>query len=140
MLRRTFKYRLYPTRRQERLLLDQLRFTRELYNAALEQRIAAYRLTGRAPSHLEQSKEFTALRVEAPELLPEGMSRSSQQYALRRLDLAFQGFFRRLRSSQKPGFPRFKGAHRWNTLSCQTTRGAHSVSRSAASTGPEWGT
>ena len=45
VLRRTFKFRLYPTRRQERLLLDQLRFTRELYNAALEQRIAAYEAT-----------------------------------------------------------------------------------------------
>ena len=30
MLRRTYKFRLYPTARQEKLLLAQLRFTREL--------------------------------------------------------------------------------------------------------------
>jgi putative transposase len=123
VLRRTYKFRLYPTRRQERLLVEQLRFSRELYDAALEQRIAAYRLTGRSPSYLEQSREFTALRAECPELLPEGMSRSAQQYALRRLDLAFQGFFRRVQRGQKPGFPRFRGAHRWDTLSAQYDKG-----------------
>lgn len=124
MLRRTFKYRLYPTKRQERLLEEQLAFTRELYNAALEQRISAYKLTGKSPSHLAQSREFTALRAECPGWLPEGMSRSAQQYALRRLDLAFRGFFQRLKRGQTPGFPRFKGAERWDTLSCQSGKGS----------------
>jgi len=73
------------------VLVEQLAFTRELYDAALEQRVAAYKLMGRSPSHLEQSREFTKLRRECPEWLPVGMSRSSQQYALRRLDLAFRG-------------------------------------------------
>lgn len=64
MLRRTYRYRLYPTRKQERLLVEQLQFTRELYNAAHEQRMDAYKLTGRAVSHLAQSKELTRLRRE----------------------------------------------------------------------------
>jgi putative transposase len=123
MLPRTFTYRLYPTRRQERALAEQLRFTRALCNAALEQRITAYKMTGRAPSHLQQSKELTRLRRECPAWLPMGMSRSTQQYALRRLDFAFKGFFRRLRRGEKPGFPRFKGAQRWDTLSCQYDNG-----------------
>jgi putative transposase len=124
VLRRTFRYRIYPTRGQERLLTEQLCFTRELYNAALEQRIAAYRLTGRWPSHLEQSREFTKLRRECPQWLPPGMSRSAQQYALRRLELAFRGFLRRARAGQKSGFPRFKGPGRWDTLSAQWGNGA----------------
>jgi putative transposase len=123
VLQRTYKYRLYPTRRQERLLVEQLSFTRDLYNAALEQRLSVYKMTGKSLSHLTQSKEFTALRAEHPDWLPEGMSRSTQQYALRRLDLAFQGFFRRLKRGQMPGFPRFKGAQRWDTLSCQYGKG-----------------
>jgi transposase len=123
VLWRTFKYRLYPTRRQDRLLVEQLRFTRELYNAALEQRIAAYELTCRSTSQLEQSRELTHLRRECPEWLPEGMPRSAQEYALRRLELAFQGFFRRLKRGETPGFPRFKGAQRWDTLSCQYGKG-----------------
>lgn len=124
MLRRTFKYRIYPTRRQERLLIEQLRITREIYNAALEQRITLYRDHGVSIGYLAQSKELTRLRKGCPEWFPEGMSRSAQQYALRRLDLAFQGFFRRLKSGQTAGFPRFKGARRWDTLSCQYDNGA----------------
>lgn len=103
---------------------EQLRFTRDLYNAGLEQRIIAYRVTGRSPSYAEQSHELTNLRREFPAWLPDGMSRSAQQYSLRRLDLAFQGFFRRLKAGQKPGFPRFKSANRWDTLVCQYGKGA----------------
>lgn len=124
MLRRTYKYRLYPTTRQEQVLLEHLHFTRELYNAGLEQRIVAYRLTGRSPSHLEQSRELTLLRRECPQLVPKGMSRSAQQFALRRLEFAFQGFFRRLRAGQKRGFPRFKSAMRWDMLATQYGKGA----------------
>lgn len=124
MLRRTFKYRLYPTRRQERLLLAQLQFTRNLYNAALAQRIWCWRDHGRSISYLEQSRELTKLRRDCPECLPHAMSRSAQQYALRRLDRAFEDFFRRLKTGQKPGFPRFKGVRRWDTLQAQYGKGA----------------
>jgi len=41
-LRRTYKYRLYPTRKQERLLEQTLYLCHQLYNLALEQRIRAY--------------------------------------------------------------------------------------------------
>lgn len=121
-MRRTYKYRLYPTRRQEALLLEQLRATRELYNAALEQRVTAYRQAGKSVSYLEQSKELTEIRQEVDWFPP--MSRSTHQYALRRLDHSFKGFFRRVKAQQTPGFPRFKGAARWNTLECQYDKGA----------------
>ena len=123
MLRRTFKYRLYPTGRQEQILLEQLRFSCALYNAALEQRIAAYRMTGHSPSYLSQSRELTELRRECP-WLPDGMSRSTQQFVLRRVDFAFAAFFRRARARCNPGFPRYKSARRWDTLQCQSGKGA----------------
>ncbi|MEU7742378.1 transposase [Nonomuraea sp. NPDC049158] len=34
---------------------------------------------------------------------------TSQQQTLRRLDKAFEAFFRRIRNGEKPGYPRFKG-------------------------------
>jgi len=40
---RTYKYRLYPTKRQEDDLVCQLSYQRELYNAALEERIGAWK-------------------------------------------------------------------------------------------------
>jgi putative transposase len=119
MLRRTFKFRLYPTLRQERLLLAQMEFARALYNAALEQRIVSYQREGRSISYLEQSRELTELRRDCVDLFPVGMSRSTQQFVLRRLDHAFERFFRRAKSEQKAGFPRFKSAKRWNTLQAQ---------------------
>jgi putative transposase len=124
MLRRTYKYRIYPSKRQESLLTEQLGCTRELYNAALEQRLIAFRRTGGSPSYLEQSRQLTDLRRDCPELLPPAMSRSAQQFTLRRLDHAFQAFFRRAAEGQNPGFPRFKGESRWQTLQAQYRKGA----------------
>ncbi len=36
---------------------------------------------------------------------------------LTRLDEAFQGFFRRFRAGQAPGYPLFKGRGRWRSMS-----------------------
>jgi putative transposase len=116
-VRRTYRYRLYPTRRQARALEAQLRFARELYNAALEQRRSAYQRCGESLGYHDQSAELTELRREAPELCPpEGMNFWAQQAVLRRLDRAFEAFFRRLRQGEKPGYPRFKGRRRFDTL------------------------
>jgi putative transposase len=41
---------------------------------------------------------------------------SSCQATLRRLDRAFQAFFRRLKGGQAPGYPRFKGRNRFDTV------------------------
>jgi putative transposase len=41
---------------------------------------------------------------------------SSCQATLRRLDRAFQAFFRRLRAGEAPGCPRFKGQNRFDTV------------------------
>jgi len=47
-----------------------------------------------------------------PELVEFG-SHALQQI-LRRLDLAFQAFFRRVKTGQTPGFPRFKASKRFS--------------------------
>src|SRR5262249_41558132 len=39
------------------------------------------------------------------------------QDVLTRLDSGFQAFFRRVKSSDKPGYPRFQGANRYNSFS-----------------------
>jgi putative transposase len=116
-VRRTYRYRLYPTRGQAEALGAQVRFACDLYNAALEQRRDAYRRCGRSVGYHEQSRELTELRRTAAELCPpEGMNFWCQQEVLRRLDLAFAAFFRRLRRGEKPGYPRFKPRARFDTL------------------------
>lgn len=64
---RVFRFRLFPTKPQEATMLETLRLTRTLYNAGLEQRIAAYRKQGKMVTAYDQQKELTALKAECPE-------------------------------------------------------------------------
>src|SRR3989338_7389775 len=109
---RKVTYRLYPTGQQKAVLLDTLRLHERLYNAALEQRITAYRTRKVSLSYVDQAKELTKLRAELPEY--KALNAQSEQVTLTRLDLAFQNFFRRVKlGSDRAGFPRFKSFDRY---------------------------
>ena len=110
---RKVTYRLYPTGQQKAVLLDTLRLHQRLYNAALEQRITAYRTRKVSLSYVDQAKELTQLRAEFPEY--KALNAQSEQVTLTRLDWAFQNFFRRVKSgAEKAGFPRFKSLDRYS--------------------------
>ena len=47
-----------------------------------------------------------------------------ERAAIRRLDRAFQGFFRRIRAGEKPGYPRFKGRGWWDSIEGPEKNGA----------------
>ncbi len=113
-MHRVYRYRLYPTRRQREALDAQLRCACALYNAALEQRRDAWRRCGTSVSCLDQSAELRELRRAG--LVDPRANFWSQQAVLRALDRAFQAFFRRLRRGERPGYPRFKAAARFDTL------------------------
>lgn len=112
---RTFKYQLRPDAQQTQALDDLLRQARELYNGALEQRIAAYQLTGKTVHSTDQWPHFRDLRHEQADTLGK-LNASCLQHMLRRLDKAFAAFFGRVKSSEKPGFPRFKSRARFKSL------------------------
>jgi len=112
---RTYKYRLYPTNAQARQLDCLLWQGRTLYNAALEQRITTYQETGESLKYVDQWPHFRDLRNANPDTLGQ-LNATSVQQMLRRLDKAFAAFFRRLKQGEKPGFPRFKGRSRFNSL------------------------
>jgi putative transposase len=97
--------------------LDDARF---VYNCALAHRISVYRYTGKSVNKFEQSRQLTEARTELPEV--KTCLRSIQFDALDKLDAAFQAFFRRLKTSEKAGFPRFKGRDRYHTFSQQYER------------------
>ena len=114
MLRWMHKVRLYPRPAQERALGHALHLTRNLYNAALDQRRYEYRAHGRSISAKMQYAELTALRAES--LGDAGIYRELQDAVLHRLDVSMRAFFRRCKSGETPGFPRFKNDARWNQL------------------------
>jgi putative transposase len=111
---RVYRYRLYPTKPQEAAMFETLRLTRTLYNAGLEQRIAAHRQQGRTVTAYDQQKELTALKAECPEYAR--VYSHVLQDALDRLDKAYKSFFARVKRGDKAGFPRFKPRQRWNSF------------------------
>jgi putative transposase len=54
------------------------------------------------------------LKLEKPEL--DQVHSQVLQNVVDRLDKAFEGFFRRCKTGEKPGFPRFRGKHRYNSF------------------------
>ena len=95
----SYQHRLYPTRTQAAALEVMLGAFCALYNAALQQRIEAYRRQGRTLRYADQAAELKAVRA-ADERLA-GFSFSAEQQVLRRLDKAFAAFFRRLKAGGK---------------------------------------
>ena len=82
------------------------------YNWRLRRKIEEYEKTGKSPSATALHRELNRLKKAPP---GEGgvpwmyeVSKCAPQEALRDLDRAFQNFFRRLKTGEKPGFPRFK--------------------------------
>src|SRR5262245_12644429 len=105
-LRKTYKEKLRPTPAQERELEVVLWRCRDLYNAALEQRIIAYQRRRVSLSRYEQEADLKAIRAEFPEY---AASHSHILHdTLARLDKTYQAFFRRIQRGEKAGFPRFK--------------------------------
>jgi putative transposase len=114
-VRRSYKFQLRPTYGQAMSLAAMLEDHRQLYNAALEHRKTAYEKSGVSIGYGVQSADLKYIRRDDPD----GQGRwsfCSQQATLRRLDRAFAGFFRRLMAGEKPGYPRFKGRGRFNTV------------------------
>jgi len=111
----TYKYRLLPTRKQHHALTGMLEAQRALYNAALQERIGCYRTTGKSRSYIDQCKALTEWRRGDPEA--SAVPANLQRWTLKRLDEAYQAFFRRIKARKgKSGFPRFRGAGRWNAF------------------------
>ncbi len=112
---RTYKYLLRPNPEQAQRLDFLLWQSRQVYNAALEQRVSVFRETGKGIGYSAQWIYFRDLRRDHPDTLGQ-LNASSLQHVLRRLDKSFAAFFRRLKAGEKPGFPRFKGRDRFQSL------------------------
>jgi putative transposase len=112
--RKCYRYRLYPTKTQDESLQWVLDRCRELYNAALQERRDAYQMAGAKVCYYEQKRELPSIKKECPEFKQVGSQ--VLQDVLKRVDLAFQAFFRRVRAGEKPGYPSFKSHNRYDSF------------------------
>jgi putative transposase len=87
---------------------------RRLYNSCLEERKSRYEAERVTVKYAEQSARFKTEREINP--FYARLNFSSAQATMRRLDKSFANFFRRLKTGEKPGYPRFKGRDGFNSI------------------------
>src|SRR5712691_2978361 len=136
-MRKMFQYRIYPTRKQLHKLDETLDECRWLYNHLLEMRKHAYAQTGKGLSCYEQQSTYPILKQERP-TLERAHSQVLQNVAVR-IDLAFKAFFRRCKAGENPGYPRFRGCGRYDSMTfpqygngCQLADGVLKLSKIGA--------
>ncbi len=109
MIRRAFKFRLYPTNLQ----LSQIRFTldscRELYNSCIQERRDAYQKSKISISLYEQQNQLPEVKSVRPEF--KSIYAQVLQNVTSRVDKAFKLFFR-----SKFWYPRFRSQKRYSSF------------------------
>ncbi len=105
----SYKFRLYPSRKQEGQILRTFGCCRFVWNYYLAKRKDIYEQDGKTLNYYDCAGDMTQLK-KSLEWLRE-VDATALQSSLRDLDAAYQNFFRRVKQGQKPGYPRFKSKH-----------------------------
>jgi putative transposase len=113
IIKKNFKYRLYPTAAQIVALDGQLAEACRLYNAALQERRDAWRIARKSLGYCDQANQLKEIRANGDLALA---NYSCCQDVLRRVEKAFNAFFGRIRKGQKPGYPRFRPVRRYDSI------------------------
>jgi putative transposase len=112
----TYKYRLYPTEKQQILLSKYFGHTRFLYNEFLRNRIDAYKERKETLNYYDNQNSIPELK-KTYEWLKE-VGSQSLQYTARCLQNGFDNFFAKCKLKKqgkwkgKCGFPKFKKKHK----------------------------
>ncbi len=111
---KNFQYRIFPTKKQLKVLENTLKECRWLSNHLLENRKRAYEHEGKSLSCYGQQATYPMLKEQRPSLSTVH-SQVLQNVAVR-IDLAMKAFYRRAKAGEKPGYPRFKGYGRYDSF------------------------
>ena len=102
VIQKTYKFRLYPNKEQEKMLANYFGSVRFVYNHFLAKRKEQYEQTRKSSNYYEQAKELTAMKkTESFSWLKE-INSQTLQHALRHLETAYVNFFK-----GRTRFPRF---------------------------------
>ena len=102
----TYRYRIYPNKKQEETIHKIFGCCRFVYNHYLAMRIESYKERGETLNYVACSNDLTSLKGEL--LWLREADATALQSSLRDLDDAFQNFFRGVKNGQRIGFPKFK--------------------------------
>ena len=107
-------YRLYLAKTQQRSLDRTLETCRRWYNRCLAERKDAYEQEKRTIGKYEQLRQVKTYKATNP--YAGAVHSHVLQTVVQDLDKAFQAFFRRVKAGEEPGYPRFKGKHRFKSF------------------------
>ena len=113
-MKRTYKFRVYPTTQQKTTLTQWLTTCRFLYNNSLAERRNQWQTHQHSVTYCEQASQLIDAKQTNP-FLREIHSQVLQD-VLRRLDTTFKNFFSRIKKGEKAGYPRFKGKYRYDSF------------------------
>lgn len=102
----SYRFRIYPNDEQRALISRTFGCARFVYNHFLNLRKEAYEVRGETINYVKSSSMLTQLKKDLAWL--KEVDSIPLQESLRDLDFAYQNFFRRVKSGEKPGYPRFK--------------------------------
>ena len=111
---RVFQYRLLPTKAQKRAFKDTLELCRWTYNETLAMRNDAWENEQKRIGYYDSKKMIPIWKQTKPEL--KNVHSHVLQDVSKRVDLALQAFFRRVKNGETPGYPRFKGYGRYDSF------------------------
>ena len=112
---KTYKYRLYPTKKQKDKLDWTLNTCRILYNSCLFDRNRHYESTGKGLSRMTQQKILVQDKKNIEYLT--NIHSQVLQDVLFRVEKAYKSFFSRLKAKNgKAGYPRFKNYGRYDSI------------------------
>jgi len=111
---KSYKFRIFPSKKQIRILNQHLEECRWLYNYCIEERREAWKESKRSLNCFDQQNKLIELKRNRTSL--NSVYAQVLQEVVKRVDLAFKGFYRRVKNKEKPGYPRFKGKNRYNSL------------------------
>jgi putative transposase len=107
---KAYKYRLYPTTEQQKLLDQHFGCCRLVYNLALEVRIQAWQAANKYVSHTALQEQLVGLKKEYSWLYD--VNAQGLQSKFLHLDNAYQKFFK------GAGFPKFKKKSGYQSYQC----------------------
>jgi putative transposase len=114
-MRKAFKYRVYLTNGQRRILEQQLEECRWVYNETLAYRKRAYEAEQRTANWYETKRLLPIWKATRPAL--KLVHSQALQNVTERVDLAFRSYFRRVKEGANDvGFPRFKQFGRYDSI------------------------
>lgn len=115
-----YKYRIYPSRNQQKAIDYILSFNRFLYNSALQERRSHYSKFSKGTSYSQQCAALPEIKQLFSEETKNMHSQTLQQ-TLKKLDTSYKAAFRRIKAKDTAGFPRYKAAHRFRSFNFPQT-------------------